>query len=498
MNKPALLQLNPRDNTAVALRPLCAGETVLAGEIQITLTCDIPQAHKVALQDIARGEDVIKYGAPIGHATQAVLAGGHLHVHNLKTNLSGELEYTYQPELHPVRYEKRGLTFQGYRRANGAAGIRNDLYILPTVGCVNGTAEQMQRAYEVKYGPLDSVFDNVIVLKHPFGCSQLGDDHKSTRRILADAALHPNAGGVLLVGLGCENNTMTQLLEEMGSYDEARIKWLVVQEVTDEIEAGAALLHELAQAAQNDRREPVPVSELSIGLKCGGSDGLSGITANPLLGALSDLMIAQGGSAVLTEVPEMFGAEQVLMARARDEAVFGKTVELINGFKAYFAAHNEPVYENPSPGNKAGGITTLEDKSLGCTQKSGTSEVVDVLSYGERLKEKGLSLLQAPGNDLVAASALACSGCQLVLFSTGRGTPFGAFVPTMKVSTNSQLYEKKPHWMDFNAGRLLEEPMEMVLEDFLLAVLAVASGKSTRNEENKFSEISIFKTGVTL
>lgn len=498
MNTPAVLQLHPRDNVAVALRAIAPGEVVTCAEQTLTAQEAIAQGHKIALTAIAQGEHVIKYGYPIGHATQSIALGAHVHTQNLKTNLSGELEYQYRPNLHPIAYDARALTFDGYRRANGTVGIRNDLYIIPTVGCVNGNCEQMKLAYEAQYGSLEAVFDNVIILKHPYGCSQLGEDHANTRRVLADAALHPNAGAVLLVGLGCENNTMSAFLEELGTVDETRVKHLVCQEVEDEIAHGVTLLRALVDAAKNDAREVVPLSELRVGLKCGGSDGFSGITANPLLGAFSDFLIAQGGSAILTEVPEMFGAEEVLMARAQDEAVFEKTVDLINNFKAYFAAHGEPVYENPSPGNKAGGITTLEDKSLGCTQKSGSCAVVDVLSYGERLKKSGLSLLQAPGNDLVAASALAYSGCQLVLFSTGRGTPFGSFVPTMKIATNTQIFEKKPNWMDFDAGQLLTRSMEEVLEDFIALICAVASGKQTRNEENQFREIAIFKTGVTL
>ncbi|HDT7939402.1 TPA: UxaA family hydrolase, partial [Enterococcus faecium] len=325
-----------------------------------------------------------------------------------------------------------------------------------------------------------------------------GKDHQNTREILADAVNHPNAGGILVFGLGCENNTVPEFKKILGEYDEERVKFLVAQDVYDEIEQGVALLEELLTAAENDQRIPVPLSKLNVGLKCGGSDGLSGITANPLLGAFSDYLIAQGGSTILTEVPEMFGAEQVLMARAENEEVFDSIVDLINDFKQYFLSYGEPVYENPSPGNKTGGITTLEDKSLGCTQKSGSSPVVDVLQYGEKIRKPGLSLLQAPGNDLVAASALASSDCQLVLFTTGRGTPFGSYVPTVKVSTNTTLFERKGHWMDFNAGVLLEQPMEVILESFVQKIISVASGEETKNEQNDVREIAIFKNGVTL
>ncbi|MDU5334888.1 altronate dehydratase family protein [Enterococcus sp.] len=495
--KAAVLKLNPRDTVAVALQPISAGETIEVDDIQVTAEQDIPQGHKIALQPMKEKQDVIKYGYPIGHMLSTAAAGEWLHTHNVKTNLSGELDYTYTPDIHQVHYPKQALTFKGYRRLNGKVGIRNDLFIVPTVGCVNGMAELMLKRFAANHPDLGP-FDNITILKHPYGCSQLGTDHENTREVLIDAVKHPNAGGVLVFGLGCENNTVEAFKEKLGEYDPERVKFLIAQDVYDEVESGVALLEELYVAAKVDHRTEIPLAELNVGLKCGGSDGFSGITANPLLGAFSDFLIAQGGSTILTEVPEMFGAEQMLMARAEDEAVFEGIVHLINDFKQYFLNFGEPVYENPSPGNKDGGITTLEDKSLGCTQKAGTAPVVDVLSYGEKLKKQGLSLLQAPGNDLVAASALASSDCHLVLFTTGRGTPFGAYVPTVKVATNSSIFERKGHWMDFNAGTLLEQSMETVLEQIIQKVIAVASGEPTRNEENDVREVAIFKTGVTL
>lgn len=491
------VKMNERDNVAVALSPISAGTKVVVDEVTITALQDIPQGHKFALEPIKAEASVVKYGYPIGHATELIAQGEWVHTHNVKTNLAGEEQYEYVPELHPVKYPKRDLFFQGYRRANGKVGIRNDLYIVPTVGCVNGVAELMLQQFKQKYTDLGS-FDNITILKHPYGCSQLGDDHQMTRSILLDAVHHPNAGGVLVFGLGCENNIVAEFKEVLGEFDESRVKFLVAQEVGNEVEAGLELLDEIYEAAINDKREPVPLYELNVGLKCGGSDGFSGITANPLLGAFSDFLISQGGTTVLTEVPEMFGAEKMLMARAENKEVFEQIVALINNFKQYFLSYGEPVYENPSPGNKAGGISTLEDKSLGCTQKAGTAPVVDVLQYGEKLRKKGLSLLQAPGNDLVASSALAASDCHLVLFTTGRGTPFGSFVPTIKVATNNQIYNNKQHWMDFNAGTLLETPMEEVLEQFIDYIIEVASGQPTRNEQNDVRELAIFKTGVTL
>jgi Altronate dehydratase len=491
------IKLNPVDNVAVCLEAGVAGESVVIGGQSIALVNNIPVGHKVALSVIAPNADVIKYGSPIGHALSEIKVGEHVHTHNLKTNLSGTITYSFNQKLNEIRYAARNLTFNGYRRSNGNSGIRNELWIVPTVGCVNGQAQQIIDLFKKEVNPEN--IDAVEVFKHNYGCSQLGDDHVNTQKALAQLIKHPNAGGVLVLGLGCENNQISHLKKFIGEYDEKRIKFLVAQDVEDEIEAGLELLKELYAEMKNDQRESIPLSELKVGLKCGGSDGFSGITANPLVGVFSDFLIAQGGTTILTEVPEMFGAETILMARAKDRVVFDKTVTLINDFKDYYMQHNLPVYENPSPGNKDGGISTLEDKSLGCTQKGGSATVVDVLKYAEPIAVKGLNLLSAPGNDLVAASALGFSGCQLVLFTTGRGTPFGSFVPTMKISTNSALFNKKKNWIDFNAGQLLEDKtMDQLLEEFIAFIIEVAGGKKLRHEESGFKEIAIFKTGVTL
>lgn len=492
-----LLRIDARDNVAVALDNLQAGTIIDQEDLSLTLTSDIGQAHKVALADIQDGEDIIKYGQPIGHATVPISKGGRVDESNTKTNLEGLLEYNYSPEFTPNPYKNRNLTFKGFRRKNGEAGIRNELWIVPTVGCVNGIGERMLNALKKEVDV--SLIDGIEIFKHNYGCSQLGDDHENTRKILRDIVLHPNAGGVLILGLGCENNQPDAFREILGNFDDERIKFLVTQKVDDEHEAGLKILKELFEKMSQDQREDIPLSELKVGLKCGGSDGFSGISANPLLGAFSDFLVAQGGTTVLTEVPEMFGAETLLMNRAENRKVFEKIVLLINDFKNYFIENKQPIYENPSPGNKAGGISTLEEKSLGCTQKCGTDKIKGVLKYGERLASKGLNLLSSPGNDLVAATALGASGCHLVLFTTGRGTPFGSFVPTMKISTNTPLYEKKPHWIDFNAGPIAEgQPIDTVLESFILYLIEVASGSPVNNEIHGFREIAIFKTGVTL
>ena len=493
------IKINPADNVAVAINDVEAGVGFGIDGVSITTLTKIPAGHKVALKDLAEGEDVVKYGFPIGHLLQAVPQGGLIDHSVLKTNLDGLLEYTYQPDLTEIAPAQTKATFKGYRRADGRAGIRNELWIIPTVGCVNGVVQNVQKQFEAEMAAYPGI-EKVIAFPHNYGCSQLGGDHENTRKILADMVHHPNAAGVLVVALGCENNQLGAFRELVGEVDETRVKFMESQKIHgDEVEFGLGLLREIAEAAKNDVREDIPVSELKVGLKCGGSDGFSGITANPLLGRFSDWIVAQGGTTVLTEVPEMFGAETILMSRCQDEATFDKTVHLINDFKAYFMKNDQPVYENPSPGNKAGGISTLEEKSLGCTQKSGNSIVRDVLLYGDRLKTRGLNLLSAPGNDLVASTALAASGCQIVLFTTGRGTPFGTFVPTAKISTNSTLAANKPLWIDFNAGTIVDgTPVEDVDQAFIDFVLGVASGEHTNNEKSGYSEIAIFKSGVTL
>ena len=515
------IRINPADNVAVALTDLPAGAAVEG----IVLSTAVPRGHKVLLVDLKEGENVIKYGFPIGHVTRFAAAGTVVDHTCIKTNLEGLLEYKYEPSFALPESDKtfcgifqtqkvlvRGgqktaepetVTFKGFRRADGQAGIRNQIWVIPTVGCVNGICQTIVERFKEEIagqaGNDDCTVDAVVAFPHNYGCSQLGEDHENTRKVLADMVHHPNAGGVLVVSLGCENNQLEAFRELVGPVDEKRVRMFVTQKVGDEVEYGLQQLREIYAVCSKDVREDIPVSELRVGLKCGGSDGLSGITANPLLGVFSDWIVAQGGTTVLTEVPEMFGAETILMNRCQDEATFEKTVHLINDFKEYFMKQGQPVYENPSPGNKAGGISTLEEKSLGCTQKCGKSIVRGVLRYGERLSVKGLNLLSAPGNDLVASTALAASGCQIVLFTTGRGTPFGSFVPTMKISTNTPLALGKKGWIDFNAGVLAEgRPMEEVSARFIDFVLDVASGAPVNNERNGWREIAIFKSGVTL
>ena len=445
---------------------------------------NLEDGHKYAICDIPQGADIIKYGNPIGRATEDIGAGELVHTHNVKTNLSGNLEYTYEPKSFDIPYKKEDRTFMGYLRENGEVGIRNEVWIIPTVGCVNKVAERIARATGAYHFP------------HPFGCSQLGDDQAITQNILKGLVNHPNAAGVLVLGLGCENNNIEAFRSVLGEVDERRVKFLIAQECEDEVAEGIRIVNGLFEYAKSFKRVSLPASKLVVGLKCGGSDGYSGISANPLIGRFSDKLIAEGGSCLLTEVPEMFGAEHLLMQRCESEEIFNKTVSLINDFKDYYTRHGQVIYENPSPGNKKGGITTLEEKSLGCVQKGGLSPVVDVLDYGDRVKKSGLSLLNGPGNDIVAITNLAAAGAHVILFTTGRGTPVGSAVPTVKISTNPTLAEKKSEWIDFDASPTLSgKSLEDELFDY---VLKIAEGEETKNEKHGYREISIFKDGVTL
>lgn len=492
-------QLNPADNVAVALASLSKGEKIdLAGGF--VLPDDVPGGHKFALRAIGANEDVIKYGVPIGHAINPVAQGEWVHVHNVKTNLAGEVAYQYEPVPSTKKEIKNDIpTFMGYRRPNGKVGIRNEIWVIPTVGCVNRLAERL--AEKANAGALPSRVGPAVAFPHPHGCSQLSTDHENTRQMLANLALHPNAGGVLFVGLGCENNTIDEFRKLVESHADRNpnVAYMIAQDESDEFASGMALISTLAAKAAEAKREATPVSELKIGMKCGGSDGLSGITANPLIGLFSDWLVDRGGSTVLTEVPEMFGAEKSLLNRAVDEDVFQCGVDMINNFKQYFQRYGQTIYENPSPGNKAGGITTLEDKSLGCTQKGGSRPVVDILPYGGVLRKSGVTLLAGPGNDIVTVSALSAAGAHLVLFSTGRGTPLGGPAPVIKVSTNADLAQRKPGWIDFDASPLATgEPRETVLRRFVQLIIDTASGQSTKAELQNSHDFAIFKDGVTL
>lgn len=490
------LKIHGDDKVAVALKPLTAGMVLDVSGTEVTLLEDIPQGHKFALCDIAAGESVIKYGSPIGMAKEAIAKGAWIHTHNMKTGLGDLLNYTYDPQPTALEKPEEVSYFQGYRRADGKVGVRNEIWIIPTVGCVNNIATAIERRAQVyKKGSIEAI----AAFPHPYGCSQMGDDQENTRQILADLIRHPNAGGVLVLGLGCENSNIDVLKGYLGDYDEKRVKFLVCQESENEMEDALKLVASLAEYVSTFEREPIPCSELVIGMKCGGSDGLSGITANPTVGRFSDLLIANGGTTILTEVPEMFGAETLLMNRCETKELFDETVALINHFKQYFKSHNQTIYENPSPGNKKGGISTLEDKSLGCTQKSGSAPVRGVLSYGMPVEVKGLNLLSAPGNDLVAATALAASGAHIVLFTTGRGTPFASPVPTVKISSNTPLYEHKKNWIDFNCGTMVEgKQLSELGKELFDHVLEVASGRPVKSEEAGFHDMAIFKQGVTL
>lgn len=486
-----LFKINDKDNVAVALEELKKGEII----DNIELLDDIPFGHKVLLNDLKSGENIIKYGNPIGHLTVDCKKGEHIHEHNLKTNLSGIIEYKYCGE-NEYQPKKCDVTFNGYLRQDGRAATRNEIWIIPTVGCVNNTAKRLEKIGQDIIG---DGCDGVFAYAHPFGCSQLGDDQENTRKILASLANHPNAGGVLIVSLGCENTNAETFKKYLGDYNEKRIKFLITQDCEDELEKGEKLLKELYTFVKSFKREPIPINKLVIGYKCGGSDAFSGITANALCGRLTDKLTSFGTSAILTEVPEMFGAEKLLMKRCENEKVFNKCVNMINSFKQYFFSHNQECYENPSPGNHDGGITTLEEKSLGCIQKGGKAIITDVLEYGEHCKKQGLNLLTGPGNDIVSTTNLTAAGANIILFTTGRGTPLGASVPTIKVASNSRLAKRKSNWIDFNAGELIESnDFENMTEEIFKLLIDIASGRQTKNEQNGYREISIFKDGVIM
>lgn len=492
------LRINNDDNVCVALKDLSKGTVITVDDEKIELSEDVLRGHKIALMDIKEGENVIKYGFPIGHASLDIKKGSHVHTHNIKTNLGDDFEYTYNKlPISDVPKNFVGKTFMGYERANGKAGVRNELWIIPTVGCVNSIAKEIERKAQKLVG---GNIEAVVAMTHPYGCSQMGDDQENTREALARLINHPNAGGVLVLGLGCENSNIGVLKDYLGDYDKESVRFLQCQDVEDEVLEGMEILEELAKKASLKERTPQNISKLVIGMKCGGSDGLSGITANPVVGRLSDLVTGAGGTTILTEVPEMFGAETILMNRAENEEIFAKTVDLIKNFKDYYRRNNQTIYENPSPGNKAGGISTLEDKALGCTQKSGKNVVRDVLEYAESVKVNGLNLLTAPGNDLVASTALALSGAQIILFTTGRGTPFASAVPTVKISTNTPLMVKKNNWIDFDCGVLLEDncTIDELGEKLLNYVLEVANGTKVKSEVEGLRDLAIFKQGVTL
>jgi len=491
------VRVRPTDDVAVAVDALEAGDAITVGDDTVRIREAIPAGHKVALRALGVGDVIHKYGWAIGRLTAAVEAGDWIHSHNLKTQLEGTLDYSYEPT---TRAEAPGTprTWEGFKRAGGRVGTRNEVWVINTVGCVNWAAEKIARSANERFA---GVIDGVHAFAHPYGCSQLGDDLGHTRQLLAGLMRHPNAGGVLVLGLGCENNQMDALLAEAGEIDRSRIRFFNTQDVFDEVQSGVAALNELVERMRDDRRETVPASALVLGNKCGGSDGFSGITANPLVGRVADRLTAAGGTVLLTEVPEMFGAERVLMNRAASEPVFRDVVGMVNSFKEYFLRHGQPVYENPSPGNKAGGLTTLEEKSLGAIQKGGSSTVTSVLRYGQQVRAPGLALLEAPGNDGVSSTAMVASGATVLCFTTGRGTPLGFPAPTIKVASNSDIARKKPHWIDFDAGRLLDDPtaMDRLTDELLDFVLDVASGKHlTNNERNDVREIAIWKEGVTL
>ena len=493
------IQVHSSDNVVVALQDLAQGTAISVNDVNVVLNQDIVRGHKIALENLKQGQEIFKYGYSIGYTTCDIQAGDWIHTHNLKTLLTDDSNYDYQPSQHQLAEPTGEMpTFMGYPRSSGLVGIRNELWIINSVGCVNHLAQSLVRQCKAMH---NERADDFLAVTHPFGCSQLGDDLAQTKKLLASLASNPNAGAVLFLGLGCENNQLSALVKDLPDTITDRISYFNAQEVIDEEAEGMLHIEKLLAKMDSDHRVECPVSKLTVGMKCGGSDGLSGLPANPLLGRITEKMASYGATVILTETPEMFGAEQVLMNNAANEQVYNKIVDLVAGFKQYFIDNKQPVYENPSPGNKAGGLTTLEDKSLGAIQKGGNAPVQDVIKYGEKAVAKnGITLLQGPGNDAVSSTALAASGANMVLFTTGRGTPLGVPVPTVKIASNSNLAERKAHWIDYDAGQLLrlDKTQDQCTQEFFELLLEIASGKATKNELNQFKEISIWKGGVTL
>lgn len=492
----SLHEVDARDHVATALRDIVVGETLELHGHSLSARCDIPKGHKIAMRPASAGDDVLKYGWPIGRATKDIAVGDHVHTHNVETRLAGVEGYAWAQPSTQETLDVPRRTFMGYRRPNGRVGVRNEIWVLCTVGCVANTARRIAEKANARFaGRTDGVF----AFPHPFGCSQLGDDLAHTRKLIAALAAHPNAGGVLILGLGCENNQLKALLASVPDLDPARLRAFTTQAVDDELEEGLAAVEALVALAEQDARQPCPVSDLVVGLKCGGSDGFSGVTANPLVGRIADKLSDAGGTPILTEIPEIFGAEQMLLDRAADRNVFDRAIQVIDDFKRYFIDNHQPIYENPSPGNTAGGITTLEEKSLGAVQKGGRSPLVEVIRYGERVGPRGLTLLEAPGNDAVSSTALTAAGATVILFTTGRGTPLGFPAPTLKIASNSALAERKPGWIDFDAGVVLSgQSMDQAADVLMDLVIETASGKTTKAELNGEREIAIWKQGVTL
>lgn len=485
------LRINKKDNVAIAIENIEKGYS----ENGLTALSDIPFGHKILLNNLKSGENIIKYGHSIGHVTMDLCKGSYIHSHNLKTNLSSIIDYSFNGD-NDYSPKNSGLTFNGYKRKNGKVAVRNEIWIIPTVGCVNKTAQELEK---IAADIVDDNFDGVFAFTHPFGCSQLGDDQENTRKILASLIKHPNAGGVLVLSLGCENTNVNVIKKYLGDIDESRVKFLITQNVEDELDEGKKLIKEIYDNIKGLKREPIGIENLVVGFKCGASDAFSGITANPLCGRLNDFLTSNGASTILTEVPEMFGAEHILMDRSLNRVIFDKQVNMINGFKQYFYNHGQECYENPSPGNHDGGITTLEEKSLGCIQKGGNSVVCDVLEYGDRCKNHGLNLLIGPGNDIVSTTNLTCAGAHIILFTTGRGTSLGAPVPTVKISSNTGLYNRKRNWIDFDGGDILNcKSIDTVSEKLYNFIINVANGRKTCNELNGYRDISIFKDGVIM
>ncbi len=493
-----LLQLHPTDNVAVARVQVAAGEEIQLGPVVVRVSEPIAAGHKVAIRPIAAGEAILKYGQRIGLAGTHIDVGSWVHVHNVNAARL-ETEYEYCNELIEPSKPAESRTFMGFRRADGKVGTRNYVALISTVNCSATTARYV--AMELAKSDLRDFpnVDGVIPLVHKGGCafSFGGEDHQQLNRTLAGFARHPNIAARLILGLGCETAQAGHLqsdhgLMQLGGPSASRSNGplpmvLNIQEVggvRKTVDRAVGVLRDLLVQANDVRREPIPVSELLVGLECGGSDGASGITANPALGYASDLMVAHGGTAILSEIPEVYGAEQLLTRRSISREVADALLDRIHWWEDYAQRHHASIDNNPSYGNKQGGLTTIFEKSLGAVAKGGTSPLRAVYKYAEPVTERGFVLMDTPGYDPASVTGMVAGGAQVIVFTTGRGSCFGCKpAPTIKVATNTPMFNRMREDMDINAGTILEgATVEDVGREIFEMIIATASGRQTLSE----------------
>ena len=479
--------LNPRDSVVVALRGFQAGDTLALGEEAIQLLDSVPPGHKVAIRPVAAGEPIFKFGWSIGVATKPIRVGQHVHTQNVKCDHHIDLE-AISTDVPAELPRLEGHTFEGFRRADGRVGTRNYLAVISNVNCSASVARMIASRFDQQTLAAFPNVDGVISFRHEGGCAMAfnGSRHRMLSRVLGGMARHPNIGGFLLVGLGCEQGTLDHLVQSQGLQGEA-VPVLSIQSAggtSKTVERGVEIAAGLLKQVNGFQRETVPASHLVLGTECGGSDGYSGITANPALGAAADRLVACGGTAILSETSEIFGAEHLLTRRARSRAVAEKLLERIEWWKWYCSNYGEELDNNPSVGNKAGGLTTITEKSLGAVSKGGTTPLEAVYEYAEPVQQQGFVVMDTPGFDPASVTGMVAGGANLIAFTTGRGSCFGSKpTPTFKIASNTRLFQQLPEDMDFNAGQVVEgRSVDEVGQELFSRLLDTASGKPTCSE----------------